>query len=501
MGSRFEFSVGTSNAPPARRVPGEPLRMLLIGDFSGTATRPDPNRTPLAARKPHGVDLDTLAALFARLAPCIDLPGEAAGDPTTLALGGLDDLHPERLVARIASLGSLKGLRSRLSSAATFQSALPELQALGLAPQPSAPERASAPRTKRESDAGTLERLLGQASPPAAAADPARAVEALMRDAVASHVVPDAGALQDASIAALDAHIGGRLRAILHAPGFRALESAWRGVQWLVSRLELGDGLELHLLDASRAELEADLGPACTDLAESGLCRALMARAPAERPGWSLLVGLYDVAPGDFELVATLGALAQKMGAPIILGAEATLVGAASPGDLADPRLWQAPGEDDAARWQALRESALAPWIGLVAPRILLRLPYGKRTDPVEDLGFEEQPGEPTHETLPWGSGTLAVALLVGQAFLDGGWDGLASPGHEIEQLPAYTFERDGVMEMQPCAEAWLDDRAIDALIDQGIVPLVSERHAPAVRLLQLQTMAGTALVTGGVGA
>lgn len=496
MGSRFEFSVGASNAPSARRAPGEPLRMLLLGDFSGTASRPDAKRTPLGTRKPHVVDLDTLAAVFARIQPSIDLPADVAGEPTTLGLGGLDDLHPERLVARVASLAELKALRSRLANAVTFPAALAQLTALGLAPEAPVPERTSAPRPARESDAGTLERLLGQAAP-STSRDPGRSVEALLRDAVAQHVVADPGALQGASIAALEGHLGERLRAILHDPAFRALESAWRGVQWLVSRLELGDGLELHLLDVSRAELEADLGPACTDLAESGLCRALQSRAPGERPGWALLVGLYDAAPSDFELVATLGALAQKMGAPIILGAQATLVGAATPGDLADPRRWQAPGEDDAARWQALRESALAPRIGLVAPRILLRLPYGERTDPVEGLGFEEQPAEPAHETLTWGTGSLAIALLIGRAFLEGGWDGLANPANEIEQLPAYTFERDGVMEMQPCAEAWLDDRAVEGLIDQGIMPLVSERHAPAVRLLQVHTFAGTALAIG----
>ena len=49
------------------------------------------------------------------------------------------------------------------------------------------------------------------------------------------------------------------MRALLHAPAFQALESAWRGVHWLISSLELDENLQLHLFDVTREELLADI--------------------------------------------------------------------------------------------------------------------------------------------------------------------------------------------------------------------------------------------------
>jgi predicted component of type VI protein secretion system len=115
-----------------------------------------------------------------------------------------------------------------------------------------------------------------------------------------------------------------------------------------------------------------------------------------------------------------LGALAAELGAPFVAAAHPSLLGVSSFAD-PDPVTWAPP-----ARWQALREGAGARWLGLAAPRWLVRLPYGTRTDPIESFPFEEQPSD--HEQLLWGSPAFACAILV------------AAGADELDDLPCYTF-------------------------------------------------------------
>jgi len=59
--------------------------------------------------------------------------------------------------------------------------------------------------------------------------------------------------------------------------------------------------------------------------------------------------------------------------------------------ELANPRdLAKIYAPPDYAAWRSLRESEDAKYIGLCMPRFLARLPYGAKTNPVEQFDFEE---------------------------------------------------------------------------------------------------------------
>ncbi len=161
--------------------------------------------------------------------------------------------------------------------------------------------------------------------------------------------------------------------------------------------------------------------------------------------GWSVLVGLIDFGPSDTDigLLAALGLIASQAGGPLLAGAD-----------------WALAGDDagELAAWHALRRSEAAPWIGLAAPRVLLRLPYGKGSDPIEAFAFEEFAGAPVHDEFLWGNASLAAALLIGRSFTARGWEMELGDEREIGDLPAYTFVRDGEREMQACAERYLTE-------------------------------------------
>ena len=433
MPERLNFDLGFGR-PGRRREDGEPMRLLVLGDFRGRGERP-----PLSGRPTQQVDIDSLDDVMQRLAPRLRL---AVGD---LQFKQIDDFHPDRLYGRLELFQALREKRAR--PPADGDDLLARL--LGGSPQHKAP------------------------APP-----PASGLDALIHKVVAPHIVKDTSAQTRMFIAAVDAAIAEQMRSVLHDPGFQALEAAWRGVHWLVSNLELDENLQLHLFDISREELLADVVGAKGQIPQTALHRALVDRwrnVPGAH-GWSAFVGLFQFGPSDTDvgLLAALGLIASQAGGPLLAGAEPQLA------------------EDDEvalAGWLALRRSEAAPWIGLAAPRILLRMPYGKRSDPVESFAFEEFDGPPIHEQLLWGHGSLALALLIGRGFTERGWAMEPGDQREIGDLPAYTFMREGEQVMQPCAERFLNEREIQALLDAGLVPVVSRRDRNAVVAVRFQSI------------
>ena len=72
------------------------------------------------------------------------------------------------------------------------------------------------------------------------------------------------------------------MRRVLHHPDFQTAEAIWRGVEFLVRRIETGAQMEIVLYDVSAEELAADL--AATDaLDKTGLLRHAGRAAGARR--------------------------------------------------------------------------------------------------------------------------------------------------------------------------------------------------------------------------
>jgi type VI secretion system protein ImpC len=500
---KFEFSLGHAHARQAiQRRPENPLRVLVMGDFSGRHGSGAATPGDLASRAIMAVDIDTFDEVLSRLAPRLQLPPSAAGGSgLAVEFRQLEDFHPDRLYKSLGQFQGLREARARLREPATFAAAAAELrQGLPERPVPGGPAAAEGgDESKRaEDDAATLERLLGQKSagsteevirPATQQAD----IQALIRSIVSPYIIPGAPPFQPQYVAAVDAALGEQMRGILHHPSYQALECAWRGVRWLVDNLDLGETLQLCLADVAKGELLADLEAAGERLDASGLYRLLIDRqgsGPDDEP-WSLVIGHYTFGTGeeDVALLAYLGAIVSRAGAPFLAGADASVLGCRSISANPDPADWQL-GDDAAQRWQALRTSSQASWIGLALPRVLLRLPYGSRTDPVAQFEFEELAGGWGHDSYLWGNPALACALLIGRSFMARGW--AFEPGDELDiaDLPAHTLERDGERALQACAETYLTERAGQAILGRGVMPLLSYRNRNAVRVMRFQSLA-----------
>lgn len=481
---QFDLSFGKPQG--ARRVDeDEPFRILVLADLgAGSAARAAQQR---AGRKPLAVDIDSFDRVFARLAPRLQI--ELNGAVLAIEFQSLDDFHPDRLFARLAPFVALRQLRGELADPAQFRRAAAALGAAPAAAAPTAPVDAA--------DAGDIERLLGRkpaaAAPAAGSGAPGLDIAGWLRGMVAPHVVPDIANEQAQLIGAVDAAIAAEMRRVLHHPAFQALEANWRGVERLVRELELGETLQLLLLDATADELAQDIRAHGSDLSRSALHRHLCGpqTEPPDGKRWSLLVSDLAVGAdlGELQTLSALGAMAGRAGAPLLAAARPSLIGCTGVDQLVDPKSWQPPDADAAAMWAAIRQSPVAPWIGLALPRILARQPYGAESDPIGAFAFEElAPRE--HAAYLWGSPAFALALLAGQAFMEAGWAMELGGGLDIGDLPSHVFREDGEARQQPCAEVPMSETAGEAVLLNGPMALLSYRNRNAARLLRWQSIA-----------
>jgi type VI secretion system protein ImpC len=247
------------------------------------------------------------------------------------------------------------------------------------------------------------------------------------------------------------------------------------------------------VVDASAADLLDSLVAAEGDVARMPLARSLAARRihEGEEEGYALIVGLYEFGSGAAELalLAGLGRLAAREGAAFVAAAAPALATV----EASDAWTGVLPPASDAAalaRWNALRASDVAGHIALVWPRLLGRLPYGAKQQPVAGFAFEELPGAHQHDRLPWRPAALDAAACLARAYGDAGWDLDPSAGADIEDLPAFVDRSGDTARFQAAAEFFMSDRQAQALGQVGIVPLVSHRSLPRARLGGLRSIA-----------
>jgi predicted component of type VI protein secretion system len=460
------------------------FRILVCGDFSGRAAK---------ALEVMRLDVDnvdrSMRRLQARISP-MPLGGESGGGE--LAIASLDDFHPDALCRRISSLQVLCELRRRLLDPRT---ASETVHALAREPSGTA---ASTPAAAAENQDATLARLLGAPARPDAAtqATAVPSLDAILQHAVAGHITPAVDPRQSDFIASVDRALAESMRRLLHAPSFQRLESAWRSLHWLVTTVGPDEELEILACDVAKHALAADLSAAAIENSET--YRLLADAFPC-----SLIVGDYAFGPGaeDVSLLTTLAALGQALGAPFLGAADDALLGCRGPEDGAHPSAWHPLDSASFDAFRALRRSPAASFVGLTWPRWLLRSPYGAKRDPVEAFAFEELDGRPAHSSLLWGNGAFAAAAIVAEAFRENGDASVLDGPFDIGERPLYVFQENGESTMQPCVESWIGERAVEAALARGVMPMASLRGRNTVRLPRLQSIAesGDSLPLGEV--
>jgi type VI secretion system protein ImpC len=481
-----------------------PFRIAIIGDFSGRA--PKGFGAKLASRQAVLVDRDNFDQVLSKLGPQIELPLD--GESLALHFTELDDFHPDRIFQHTPIFQKLRQMRDWVGNPDTFPQVLAEM-GLPLAP-PAGPSKTETRSRVTSADAehlahgDLLEQAVAETQAERAERRPARTpddLRAFVQRIVEPYLVARADPRQAEMLSALDRAISAQMRALLHVPEFQAVESAWRALFFLVRRIETSDRMKLYLLDVSKAEMAADLASA-EDLRSTGMYQLLVEQTvgtPGAEP-WALLVANYtfELTRQDVGLLGCWARIAHAAGAPFLAAASPRLLGCESATELPHPRNWSPAGSEEARAWGALRKLPEASYAGLALPRFLLRLPYGKETDPAELFDFEEMPQPPAHEDYLWGNPAFACAALLAQSFSKEGWRMRPGTIRQIDGLPLHAYQENGESYLKPCAEVLLTEDAVERILDQGMMPLATLKGRDAVRLIRFQSIASPASTLAG---
>lgn len=291
---------------------------------------------------------------------------------------------------------------------------------------------------------------------------------------------PNAAVFINKRIQEIDEIVSGQVNEVLHHEMFQKLEASWRGLEFLVKNTECGPRLKLRLLCASKKELLDDLEKAL-EFDQSALFKKIYEEEYGTFGGhpYSCLMGDYEFGkhPQDQELLRKLSSVAAAAHAPLISAASASLFHMESFDSLSVPRdLSKIFESSDMAAWKSFRQSEDSRYVTLVLPHVLMRLPYGPDTVPVEGLNFVEKVDGTDNSKFCWGNAAYALAQRITHAFAEFGWTAAirgVEGGGLVEGLPAYTFKSsDGDVILKCPTEVTITDRREKELSDLGFIAL-----------------------------
>lgn len=461
-----------------------PLRIAILGDFSAGAARGRLDTgAELAKRKPLKVEFDSIDQAMQRLKLSLTLPLGADNAPVDIELTELDAFHPDAIYSGVPLFSEISMLRKRLGNASQFAAAASAVMAWAenAGPRASRLARRAAARGSAPSVGSTLDdfaRLTGRASAGAASG---AAISGLLQRVVGPFVQPAASPNKDQLIAAVDAGLSDAMRAVLHHADFQSSEALWRGVDFLLRRVETSHQLQVHLLDISAEEFAADLSRV-DDLADSGLYKLLVDQPSQDADGgYTYIAGCYqfDATPPHAELLGRAAAVASHAGASLLTGMHTD--------PFADRK--EPPHRLVRQAFKALRDQPAASFLGLFGPHFLLRHPYGKKSDPISSFSFEEFSREAGLRGMLWGHPAL-LALTV-----------LVQPGSTlaIHDLPFHHYvDEHGDSVALPCTDRLINTNVATLLRDVGINAVMAHKGEALVRFNGLEAVNGDGLAVAG---
>ena len=302
-----------------------------------------------------------------------------------------------------------------------------------------------------------------------------------------------------AMIAAIDAKLTEQVNKIIHHPDYQQLESAWRGLSYMVNNTETDENLKIRVMDISKKELAKNLKKfKGTAWDQSPIFKKIYEQEYGQFGGepFGAIVGDYffDQTPPDVELLGEMAKIGAAAHAPFISGASPSLMQMESWQELANPRdLTKIFLTPEYAAWRSLRESDDSKYLGLCMPRFLARAPYGANTNPVEEFDFEEDTAGADHSKYAWANAAYAMATNINRSYKLYGWGsrirGIESGG-AVENLPLHTFPSDDGGVDQKCpTEIAISDRREAELSKAGLLSLIHRKNSDFAAFIGAQSL------------
>lgn len=288
----------------------------------------------------------------------------------------------------------------------------------------------------------------------------------------------------DNMIAEIDARLSAQINEVLHHSLFQKLESSWRSLKFLIDRVDFRENIRVEMLNVSKDDLLTDFEDS-PEVVKSGLYKTVYSAEYGTFGGKpiGLIVGNYEfgAGPQDIALLQKVASVSAMAHAPFISASSPQMFGIDTWEDLPKLKdlksLFEGP---QYARWQAFRESEDGRYVGLTAPRFLLRLPYGAANVPVKSFNFEEDViGK--HESYLWGNTAIAMATRVADSFAKYRWcPNIIGPqaGGAVEDLPLHQYEAMGEIQTKIPTEVQITDRREFEMSEEGFIGLTFRKDS-----------------------
>ena len=307
----------------------------------------------------------------------------------------------------------------------------------------------------------------------------------------------------ESGVSKIDSIVSRQLSEIMHNVRFQKLEGSWRGIKYLVDNSEIGESMKVRVLNCSKKDLHKDLSRA-PEFDQSAIFKKVY-RDEFGMPGgtpYTALVGDYEFShsPQDMECLQLMSNVSAAAFAPFLTAPSPEMFGFDAWEEVPDRRdLKKQMETDEYIKWRSFRDTEDSRFTVMTMPRVMARLPYGSKTTPVDDFGYEEvalgKKGElieVAHDQYCWMNAAYALAGRLTSAFAETGWC-TAIRGREnggtVEGLPSHVVKtKKGDMRQKCPTEVLISDRREKEFSDMGFLTLNNYKSTDFAVFMGAQT-------------
>lgn len=288
--------------------------------------------------------------------------------------------------------------------------------------------------------------------------------------------------LVDQMLVELDKKVSAQMDEILHNADYQQMESSWRGLKLFIDRTDFRENNKVEILHVTKDELLEDFEFA-PETCQAGLYKHVYSSGYGQFGGepTGAIIGNYAFSPStpDMKLLQYMGALGAMSHAPFISSVGPEFFGIDSFEELPNIKDLKSTFESPKyTKWRSLRESEDARYLGLTAPRFLLRVPYDPTENPIKSFNYTENVSS-SHEHYLWGNTAFAFATRLTDSFAKYRWcPNIIGPqsGGAVEDLPVHVFESMGALQSKIPTEVLITDRKEFELAEEGFIALTMRK-------------------------
>lgn len=483
----------------------EPFNILLLGDWSGgnfnDSSPSDLFKSPLIE-----IDRDNFDEVLRKFQIKIDLDFKDETDNSiAIDIKEFDDFHPDNIFQQLPCFSHLHDIRRRLLNPDTFNGAAIEVRSWFDSPVDDNNDQQDSGISSEipiDSD-NLLDQILSRNSKsenfvPTSQTVVESELSVLIGKFVKPFLIQTDENEQSKLLEIVDDVTGDLMREILHHSRFQAIESAWRGLHFLVRRIETNYQLKLFLFDIGKEQLSSHLS-SFDNLSDSEFYNLIVGSniQNSGENGWSVICANFEFNV-DVQDVASLMRIAK-----ICSTAYAPFISYLTPKSLEKYSSNQESfdfefDEAEAILWDTLRSIPESSYLGFALQRFIARLPYCDYTDPLETFSFDELKNFTNESKCVWTNPIFSCAFLLARNFSLHGWEMSRKFLFQIDDLPFYTFEENGETHVQYSLEFALNQKECINFMDLGFMTFISFQNSDFVRLVRFQSISNSSPTLNG---